>query len=260
MANDLDFDVGLGLNLEGSMADIQKLEGELSKLFGMMKGAQKLLKQSVDSQTQDLKRALDAAVGNADQYARTFRRLQQAQAGVLSGASRGSQNHQITEAAANQIIAEMTKTESQMTAKIADAMVKAQTRIFKNTNEAIVARIKKEMDGVEMMIQKSTDQIRTAQMNRLMYSNQRLVSQYNDPEYLAAKQATDEYNRQRFMQRAQNIQQYNQPTTPVEPRGIFDTTFARFNANGGADILAVQARLMAGYQTLNAFYSAVRNG
>jgi len=81
-----------------------------------------------------------------------------------------------------------------------------------------------------------------------------------DAEYNAARAKLNSYNKQRTIDRSQNIDRYGNPNAPTPDRDPFQTTFDRLNSNGGTDIAAVQARLMANYAVINALFSTLREG
>ncbi len=258
---DLGVTADFNVDVSKSLGDIKNLDNLLGKLLGDLKHASTTISNSIQTNTADLQRAMKAASGDMDKLARIGRKLEQTRGAVLSNAAKGNDTTQLNTAATNKLINDELKGSVQaLNAKVANAIVKAYGDSFKTTNEAIVARIKKELDNSQRMIKSSSDEIRRATMTRAAYSDQRLTSQYNDPEFLAAKKRIDDYNKQKMLERSQNIQQYNQPNQPQQQRGLFDSTNARFESNGGADIIAIQARLMLGYQALNMFFSAARNG
>ncbi len=77
----------------------------------------------------------------------------------------------------------------------------------------------------------------------------------------AARETVKSYNERRTIQRASNIERFGTPQAPasVQRQNNLDSTLERIGSNGGADIMAVQTRLMLGYQTLSLAFNTARS-
>ena len=206
----------------------------------------------------EVQNALD---GSAKKIQQSLNLISRSQSNALRSYSQGSRDSQQNAAYANRYIADnFTKTATAIEQQINKARADATIKAMRAGGAALQAKIKQEGDAIDRMIAKSTDDVRRATWTRFTYNQNKMTSQFNDPAYMDAKQRIDAYNRQQTITRANNINQYGQTTVPTQQRGLFDSVNERFNSNGGADIMAIQARLMAGYQVLNLFFSTLRNG
>lgn len=83
-----------------------------------------------------------------------------------------------------------------------------------------------------------------------------------DRELISADETLRTYGRRRRIERAGNIERFGSPTPPqtaAARQNNLDSTLERIGSNGGADIMAVQTRLMLGYQTLSLAFNTARS-
>lgn len=225
MSNDGSINVDFGLDQSRASAELKKLQADLQGLTANLLQAQKVIETRTANMVGKLNAAMQKINSGAGNYTRNVQRQEAALSQNFGLAGKGGLSAQANEAALKSVVADARATTKQITARLTDELVKNFQQNLRTMDEAVQARL------------------RTAQ-----YSTSKLV-QNSSPEVIAAKQILDKRKTEDLLYEAQ----YGKAA--LTSRNISD----RMNANGGADIIGIQSRLLVGYQALSLAFNAAKS-
>ncbi len=232
MADNGEINYGVDADISKASAEFNKLKTQISGLTANLEQSQKTIAAAVTRMTADINASIGKAKAGSDQLLALQRRLSRVEGNTLSTLSRGQVNsgnqtsgNQITGAAGRQIISEAANTAENVTAQITNAIIDQYTQKLRTVDEAVTARLR--------------------QAN---FNANKLISS-NTPQLLAARQTNQAASDQRTIRTAQVGQS----------QSSFEQTLDRIGSNGGANLIAVQTKLLAGYAALNLALTGIRN-
>lgn len=224
MADNGQIDVGFGLDASQANGELRRLDTQLKELSTNLLQAQKVIETRTTKMVKDLSTAMAQVNKGTAQYSRTVRSLESDFGRSMGSASRGGYDGQQRDTAARAVIADARNAADQVTARVTNELVNQFSQKLRTMDNMVAARLRAE----------------TARTSRFQSQN--------TPDMLAARQVLDQRRQGDVMFEANNGRAALQHRNTME----------RFNANGGANIMAVQSRVLANFAALSMAYNSLR--
>ncbi|RWB08781.1 MAG: phage tail tape measure protein [Mesorhizobium sp.] len=224
MSNDGSINVDYGLDASRASAELKKLQADLQGVTANLLQAQKIIETRTDKMVGKLSEAMAKINAGSANYTRNIQRQEAALGQNFSMAGKGGLSGQANEAAFRSIIADARSTTKAITARLTDELVKGFQQNLRTMDAAVQARLR-----------------------NATYSTNKLI-QNSSPDVLSAKAILDQRRTESVLYEAANGK------AALTSRNISE----RMNANGGADIIGIQSRLLVGYQALSLAFNAAK--
>ncbi|MES0134512.1 phage tail tape measure protein [Mesorhizobium sp. M0016] len=203
---------------------MKKLQADLQGVTANLLQAQKIIETRTDNMVSKLSAAMAKVNAGSANYTRNIQRQEAALGQNFAMAGKGGLSGQANEAALRSIIADAKSTTKAVTARLTDELVKGFSQNLRTMDAAVQARLR-----------------------QAQYSTNKLV-QNASPQVLNAKAILDQRRTESMLYEAANGK------AALTSRNISE----RMNANGGADIVGIQSRLLIGYQALSLAFNAAK--
>ncbi|CCV12931.1 phage tail tape measure protein [Mesorhizobium sp. STM 4661] len=225
MSNDGSINVDYGLDASRASAELKKLQADLQGITANLLQAQKVIETRTDQMVGKLSSAMAKINAGSANYTRNIQRQEAALGQNFGLAGKGGLSSQANEAAFRSIIADARSTTKAITARLTDELVKGFQQNLRTMDAAVQARLRNATYSTNKMVQNSS------------------------PNLLSAKTILDQRRNESILFEAANGK------AAAANRNITE----RMNANGGADIIGIQSRLLVGYQALSLAFNAAKS-
>lgn len=225
LADDGNINYQVGLDVDSANAELVKLRSQINGTTANLQQTQQVIQNAVTRMTADITKSMQSAKMNADQLLATMRRLERVQGNTITNASRGTLGNQTLGAAGTLLSNEARNSIENVTARLTNELVSQYTQRLRAMDQQVEARIR-----------------------QARFQSDRLLAN-TAPDVLSARQTLAERTNQNQIRRAEM----------GDARYGMANTIERISSNGGADIITVQARLIAGYAALNLAMNGIRD-
>lgn len=223
--NDGSINVDYGLDASRASAELKKLQADLQGVTANLLQAQKVIETRTGAMVSKLSAAMEKINSGSANYTRNVQRQEAALSQNFGLAGKGGLAGQTNQAALNSVIADARSTTKAITARLTDELLKNFNQNLRTMDAAVQARLR-----------------------QATYNNNKLV-QNASPDILNAKAILDQRRTESLLYEAANGK------AALTSRNITE----RMNANGGADIVGIQSRLLVGYQALSLAFNAAKS-
>lgn len=258
MSDNLDTNVQLTADAQQVDAEIKRLENRLQMLIGTFQKLDVKVDSSVGNISKGFEQAARGAASTSDlqQKAQAVQRLTKeyerllkvvAQFGTLNptGGGRGTFEAGISDAVAKNQIREVNSTPTAVVSRIAAAEHSAAKREMKTSQDALVADWNKFIFAQRQLLQSSTNEMLAARQRAADTATRRAMN----PQYQSALTTLDGRREAETIRRAS----MSDGDYQAEKRMQF------VSHRGGADLLAIQTRLLVGYQALSMAFNTAKS-
>lgn len=227
MADNKDIVYGVGANTEEVTRKLQALKADITAVTSNLDQAQGTMQRAVTRMTADIQKSIDKAKAGSDQLLASMRRLNRVGENTIKSEASGTfVNGQVTRAAAGQrVINDVRNTAAAVEARVTDAIIQQFTQKMRTMDRVVDARMRQAIASADRIVADAA------------------------PEAMGARRELSDRARQNSIKRAEM----------GDARYGMANTLERISSNGGADIITVQAKLIAGYAALNLAMSAISN-
>lgn len=221
--NDLNYQVDA--DVSKASVELEKLKAQINGTTANLQQTQQTIQNAVNRMTADIQKSISQAKAGSDQLLASMRRLDRVQGNTMSSSARGSLGSQTLGAAGQLLSNEARNSIDNVTARLTNELVSQYTQRLRAMDQQVAARI------------------RNAQAN-----SDRILAN-TAPDVMAARQTLNTRNNQNTIRRA----------NMGDAAFGMSNTMERIGSNGGADIITVQAKLLAGYAALNLAMNGIRD-
>lgn len=244
-----EFDIGFGLDVSEAVTNIAQVEARLKTLSGNLLHAQKTISQNITAMTQQLSLATKNPQLDAIGQERANRQYQGGLDRAISSASGGSLSQKIANASATQFINAFSSTASQVSAKTSQTLVDGYSKIMKTTDEGLKSQLRNiEFRTTENL--KNTSEAMLKAQTVLGDKRRAEISRQAglDKSFFEAQSKNKQTAEAQTIRRAQvgNAQYSN------------ENTLERLGSRGGSDLIAIQSKVLIGFQALSLVFRSVQ--
>lgn len=204
MAVDGNIDVGLGLQTSQAEAAIKKLSQEFSQSLANFQHGADVLERRLATIAQAFSRVMQTAKSES-QALRIQERQAASERRAISEFRRGTRGSQISDAAAQHVIAEIGNRTEILQARIQDALVRNISLLFRNTTQAVEARIRAEQARVNDLIANNTRGLIEARQVIRDRNNQRIIERAGNVPLYEAQQIRRRRNEAEFIREENDV-------------------------------------------------------